>query len=88
MTADICEHCSGNGLDVALNGRILGNCRVCKGTGSATVVYEGKCPRLGRMVCDRTDAHDPSKSGGHTYAAPDAPDGHTTSEDAAERSRG
>lgn len=28
-----CTECSGNGLEVALNGRVTGDCRVCKGTG-------------------------------------------------------
>lgn len=29
----VCTECTGNGLDVALNGRVIGDCRVCKGTG-------------------------------------------------------
>lgn len=46
------------------------------------------CPRLGDLVCTRTDAHDPDAVGGHTYAASGAPDKHDAPEDAAERTRG
>ncbi len=38
----------------------------------------------GDLVCDRQDPH----TGGHTYAATGAPDGHDTSEAAAEQARG
>lgn len=31
---DRCPECGGDGLDVALNGRIVGDCRACKGSGA------------------------------------------------------
>lgn len=48
---------------------------------------KASCPQLGRLRCTRKDDHDANAVGGHTYEAPDSPDAHDVSEQAAEDTR-
>lgn len=77
MSSATCPECTGSGFETTINGQAIGRCRACKGVGKT-------CPQLGRLKCTQEPGH----QYGCTYEAPDAPDGHDTSEAAAEVTRG